>query len=968
MLINQTRNCYGGKIISKRQLLLTFLMALTVLMCVSAASASDVNVTDSHAIASIDTTSSVHESVDDSLLSTAYESDVLESVNSNNLSTNQNKNSSSDVLKTGSIPANKTVVSQDLEKYYKGSESHKATFYDLNGNPLVNTKIGFTIKCSAYTKTYYKLTDANGVASLAIGLNPGDYQIVSQNLVTGYNLTNTIKVLSTIESSDLTKYYKGSKDHTAKFYNSDGTPLVNRDVKFTIKGSTFTKTYTKTTNKYGFASLAIGLSPGTYQVISKDPVTGWFVTNTITILPTVVSSDVTKYYKGSKGHTAKFYTSEGAPLANKEISFTLKTSSATKTYTKKTDANGVASLAIGLNPGTYQIVSNDPYTGYKVTTTVKVLPTINASDITKVAADNKKFYATFLDGEGNPLANADVKFKVNGKTYNSKTNANGVAGISLSFLKAGNYKIISYNVDGSSKTNNVNVLAHTTTELITSPYTFVKGEGNVIKVTLRNGLGYAPNAGKVIKITIGSTTYSAKTDSNGVASFTLPTTLEEGIYTVKYTYAGNSYYTGSSASNKLTFYSTSTTHFTVKGSTIFYIGEGGSLQVVLKSGNLPLAGKTVVFKLGSVSYTKVTDKDGVASLPIGLAYAGNYTFSFEFAGEGLLKPSSSSTVIQVKKMPDSISIKNIISGAKTVKEYFEKYNKYPTSVTAGGITFTLPQFVYLMSQAIYKIGNSNYKDVVINKDVAQPASPTSGDYFDYEPLYKKGYLQAANTVAKYANDNKKLPNYITTDIGKICHNEYVDAFARILAYYGNNNELPSYVSIVYRDSSVPSPAGKGLNQKNTGTDLAKYLKATMNCQVDNAKIKAIVDKVTKGLSSVKDKAVAIYNYVRDYIDYAFYYDTKHGAVGTLEVGSGNCVDQAHLLVAMLRTADIPARYVHGTCTFSSGSTYGHVWAQVLIGDIWYVADPTSSRNSFGKIVNWNTKSYTVHTITNEITF
>ena len=54
MLINQTRNCYGGKIISKRQLLLTFLMALTVLMCVSAASASDVNVTDSNHMNSID--------------------------------------------------------------------------------------------------------------------------------------------------------------------------------------------------------------------------------------------------------------------------------------------------------------------------------------------------------------------------------------------------------------------------------------------------------------------------------------------------------------------------------------------------------------------------------------------------------------------------------------------------------------------------------------------------------------------------------------------------------------------------------------------------------------------------------------------------------------------------------------------------------------------------------------------------
>ena len=108
--------------------------------------------------------------------------------------------------------------------------------------------------------------------------------------------------------------------------------------------------------------------------------------------------------------------------------------------------------------------------------------------------------------------------------------------------------------------------------------------------------------------------------------------------------------------------------------------------------------------------------------------------------------------------------------------------------------------------------------------------------------------------------------------------------------------------------------------------------------------------------------------LKDYIDYSFYYDTKHGAVGTLEVGSGNCVDQAHLLVAMLRTADIPARYVHGTCTFSSGSTYGHVWAQVLIDGQWTVADATSSKNSLGKVANWNTKTFSLIEITNEISF
>ena len=67
--------------------------------------------------------------------------------------------------------------------------------------------------------------------------------------------------------------------------------------------------------------------------------------------------------------------------------------------------------------------------------------------------------------------------------------------------------------------------------------------------------------------------------------------------------------------------------------------------------------------------------------------------------------------------------------------------------------------------------------------------------------------------------------------------------------------------------------------------------------------------------------------------------------------------KAHLVIALFRAADLPARYVHGTCTFSSGPI-GHVWAQVLIGDTWVVADPVSSRNSLGVIKNWNINTFT----------
>ena len=100
--------------------------------------------------------------------------------------------------------------------------------------------------------------------------------------------------------------------------------------------------------------------------------------------------------------------------------------------------------------------------------------------------------------------------------------------------------------------------------------------------------------------------------------------------------------------------------------------------------------------------------------------------------------------------------------------------------------------------------------------------------------------------------------------------------------------------------------------------------------------------------------------MRDEISYSFYYDTKYGAAKTLSHKSGNCVDQAHLLISMYRTAGIPARYVHGLCKFSSGSTLGHVWVQVLVDDVWICVDPISSKNSFGVINNWNANSFTLY--------
>jgi transglutaminase-like putative cysteine protease len=143
----------------------------------------------------------------------------------------------------------------------------------------------------------------------------------------------------------------------------------------------------------------------------------------------------------------------------------------------------------------------------------------------------------------------------------------------------------------------------------------------------------------------------------------------------------------------------------------------------------------------------------------------------------------------------------------------------------------------------------------------------------------------------------------------------------------------------------------------SSTSFAKYLVATSHCQSTSSTIKVLAKKITGNSTSKYTKAVKIFNWVRDHISYSFYYDTKYGALGTLNKKSANCVDTAHLMIALQRAAGIPARYNHGSCRFSSGHVYGHVWAQVFVNGKWYYADGTSSRNSFGVIKNWNTSNF-----------
>lgn len=769
---------------------------------------------------------------------------------------------------------------------------------------------------------------------------------------------------------------------------------------------------------------------------------------------TITAKDITKYYKGSAKYTATFVDLKGVPLVNTNVKIVANGVS----YNVKTNSKGVASLDINLKPGTYKITATNPVNGYTLTNTFKVLSTITASDISKVATDKRKFTAKFLKKNGKPLAKKKVKFRINGQTYKVRTDTSGVASLSLTSLTKGTYKIISYNKDGLTKTNTVKVYKSAKTSLTPKTYIYLKGDSKKIKVKLLNAFGYAPGKGQVIQFKVDGKRYTATTNKYGNAKIKLQS-INPGTYTVKYKFAKTAFYKASSAKSKLYVLPSKTPTFTVKSTTTFGQGAGTLFKVALTSGGVPIVNKQVTITLKGTKYTKTTDSSGIVSLPINVGigtytisytnkafskldsktgstkinvvkraptslkwttattftqgtqtcqivlhdstnkpisgatvkltvnsktytakttasgYAtfkvsfpvGKHTASYTYDGSNLNAPSSGKVTLQAKQI-SSISVKNLITAANNVKNYYQNNKKLPASVTAGGVTLSMPQFLYMMSQTITQLGSSNTKDVAIITGVKGPSSP-SGDTINSKQLTKANYLTWAKNIANYIRTNKQAPNYASSAVGKIIYTELVDATARIVAFYGNNGHiLPNYVVINTASGGGSSPAKSGINEKNTIKDLSDFLKKSAHCEVGNAKIKEKVNSLTKGLTSQSAKANAIYNFVRDKISYSFYYNTNHGALGTLNVGSGNCVDQAHLLVAMFRTAGLHARYVHGTCKFSSGSTYGHVWTQVLIGDTWTVADPTSTRNSFGKVVNWNTNSYTLHGKYAEILF
>ena len=1006
----------------KKQLCFTVLLILSVLLSVSVACASDINVTDSYATSLVDDTKDVSISnrnvagsseilasavsnVDNDTSEVSLSSEeVLGSDTSNTLSTNTNSNSAEGVtnyiaysddavLSASSGIAVSESASQDLtiddnvklaapleeDKnadntiLAKSSDSILSTIYtggnliatltDSEGNPISGAKVGFANNGVTYIRT-----DKNGKASYSTkDLNAGTYTVkvkfYGDNIYSASNQAiakiTVSKSNTKLTSSNVNVNYGSNGYLVATLKDSNGNPVSGAKVGFANNGVKYVLTDANGQAKYSTKDLA----PGTYNVkmkfygndayLESNQIAAQITVNNVATKLAVVNS-------GSNGLVATLTDANGKPVSGAKVGFA---NNGVKYIV--TDANGQAKYSIdGLAAGTYTVkmkfYGNDNYLeSNQAVATIsinKVATTLTSANVKVTYGSSGNLVATLKDAYGNPIKGAKVGFTYNNGLKYVVTDANGQAKYSIDGLAAGTHtvKMKFYGSDSYLESDQISATVTVTQKSdsgssSTNPATVSINDILAGADTLKNY--YSKNNKFPTTVTVAG------------HAFTLP----EFLYLMNQ--AINQLGSSNNAAIKCIY-----------GVKAPSSPSGDAINTQLYKSNYLAVAKNVVSYIqtnnnapnyatstaGKIMYSDLLDissrilafyKNNDKTMPnyVTINTKGGSSSSSDSSSSSSSNSSSGST----SKGPATIAINDILTGAVNLKNYYSNNGALPKTVTAAGHAFTLSEFLYLMAQATYQIGNSNTSAIKCIYGV-KDASSTTADSINAQ-LVKKDYLTLANNLATYIKKNNQAPNYASSTAGKINYNVLVDVFSRILAFYKNNdNYMPNYVTVIQgSQSSSSSYTIGGMNVRNTITNLDPYYKSTTNCQVNNAAIKNVVNSLTAGLTSDKEKATVIYNYVRDQISYSFYYDTRYGAAGTLNARTGNCVDQAHLLVAMYRTAGLAARYEHGTCYFTlSGSTYGHVWTQVLIDNVWVVGDPTSNRNSFGNVVNWNTNSYT----------
>ena len=326
----------------------------------------------------------------------------------------------------------------------------------------------------------------------------------------------------------------------------------------------------------------------------------------------IVAPEFVKYYGGNKSFEVTITDNDRTPLEGKAVNITVNG----VTYFRNTNSDGKCSLSIRLNSGNYSVfIESDDNS---LNSSVCVLSTVNASDITKVYKNATQYWATFRDSEGNYLpVGSTVCFNFEGMLYERVIrNENGSAKLNIN-LEQGNYVVTAINpITGEMCANNITVLP-----TIADNRDLVKYYRNASQyvVTLIGDDGKAVGAGEVVTFNINGMLYNRTTNATGQAKLNINLNPGEYIITAEYG--------GCRVSNNITVKPVlSASDLTKK-----YGTSDQFVATLLDGQGNPYANQTVRFNINGNFYYRTTDSKGEARLNIRLQ-AGEYIITSSYNG------------------------------------------------------------------------------------------------------------------------------------------------------------------------------------------------------------------------------------------------------------------------------------------------------------------------------------------------
>lgn len=138
------------------------------------------------------------------------------------------------------------------------------------------------------------------------------------------------------------------------------------------------------------------------------------------------------------------------------------------------------------------------------------------------------------------------------------------------------------------------------------------------------------------------------------------------------------------------------------------------------------------------------------------------------------------------------SVSQVLTAANSVKVYYEKNKKLPSTVSLNGSKLTMAQFLNVLATATTQINSGSTATINVKKVNAPTKISGSIKKGNFQ---KSEFIAIANKIKTFINTNGRAPNFISTKLGNLSFTKAIYMFSKVLAFYKTNKRLPNYVSM-----------------------------------------------------------------------------------------------------------------------------------------------------------------------------